>query len=471
MFKFFTRKKKVTEKLYEQNLELAVKNKTLSLLENLYQTSVLTLTPREMASAITKIIREELKFEFAGILEFDKEKDSLSPIAFSESERLTEILKNLGVLLTDIKINNVLNHNFLKEPVYNKKYNITDDLEEICKGFILPEHLKKIKTDSHIETVISYPLIKGGEVFGILLLGLNRNYNTLNKFEKLSIQSFINVIALLIDKAYLYKNLQDSYEIVKKSYAIEKRAKEELEELDKVKNQFLTTTQHDLRTPLTAISGYSDLLIAGTFGKQSKKTIEVIKKIQEVTQNMKRRADSFLDVAQFKLGKGGLSLKSGVELKPILEEIVEELKFKSENKKLYLNLEKVDKKIAISADREKLKASIFNIVDNSIKYTDHGGVTISLEKMASNIKITIKDTGIGINPNKIKTLFDTQFERSEQAKKTAEGKGIGLYLSSQIIGRHNGKIWVESDGENKGSVFYIELPIEVPAAEPRGTPR
>lgn len=461
MLGFFNGNKKITEKLYEQNLELAVKNKTLSLLENLYQTSVLTLMPKEMAEAITGIIRKDLNLEFAGILVFDKKIDTLTPLAFSKSERLVMTLQKLGFLLKDITIPNVLKNDFFKRAVYYQENNMTNRIEEVWQELIAQEHLQEIKKESHIKTVLIYPLIKGKEVSGVLLLGLNRDYETLNNFEKESIKSFINVISLLLDKAYLYKNLQDSYEITKRAYAVEKKAKEELEELDKVKNQFLSQAQHDLRTPLTAIMGYSDLMMNGTFGKQSKKTIEVIKKIQEVTQNMKKRAESFLDTAQFKLGKGFLSLKPGVEIVPILDEIVAELKFKSDEKGTQLKLEKIENQFTMNADREKLKAALFNVIDNAIKYAPKGKVTISINKgNKDKIIIGVKDTGIGIPPEKIKTLFETQFDRSEQAKKTAEGKGVGLYLASQIIKYHEGKIWAESEGEGKGSTFYVELPID-----------
>ena len=485
----------MAEKLYEQNLELAIKNKTLSLLEKLYQASVLNLTPEEMAKEITDAICKNLNLELTGVLIFNKESDSLMPLSFSKSERFTKNLDKLKFLFSEIKIKDISNHNLFKQVVYNQEDSITNSIEKVWTDLVKQEYLKEIKIKSHIKTILLYPLIIDKGVFGVLLLGLNRNYDTLSTFEKASIRSFINVIVLLLDKSYLYKNLQIAYEV-------EKKANEELEELDKVKNQFLTTTQHDLRTPLTAISGYSDLLISGTFGKQPKKIIEVIKKIREVSQNMKKRADSFLDVAQFKLGKGSFALKPGIEVNSILNEIVDELKFKSDQRGIYLKLDppqpvspkgdgvgakNVKDKFTISADREKLKSAIFNVVDNSIKYTEKGGVTVKIslnqqglpkadsqflisnnenknltpntQNLTPKILITIQDTGIGVSAEKVKTLFDTQFERSEQAKKTAEGKGVGLYLSAQIIKYHNGRIWVESLGEGQGSTFYIELPI------------
>ena len=455
----FGETKKITEKLYEQNLELAVKNKTLSLLEKLYQTSVLALMPEDMASKITDIIRQDLNFEFAGVLIFNKENDSLAPLAFSESARLIEISNKLKFFFQDIKITDILKHDFFKKAVYEKSENDTNNLQEVWKELIKPDYLAEIKKDSHIKTVLLYPLLTGQEVFGVLLLGLNRDYQALNTFEKASIKSFINVIALLLDKAYLYKGLQDSYEITKKAYALEKKAKEEIEKLDKFKDQFLMTTQHNLRTPLTSMMGYSDLLLKGVFGKQNKKTTEVIKKFQILTQGMIKMVNDFLNMAQFQLGREVVLLKPGVELLPMLEEITTELEFKAKTKGVYLKMEKPEGKILIKADREKLKAALFNIFDNAVKYTQKGGADIKVEKN-EGVKIIVSDTGIGIPKDKIKNLFDSMFERGDEAKKLdTVGSGVGLYLSGQIIKAHNGKVWAESGGDGKGSIFYVELPI------------
>jgi signal transduction histidine kinase len=256
------------------------------------------------------------------------------------------------------------------------------------------------------------------------------------------------------------KEVERAYEIEKKANELEKKANEELKSLDKLKNQFLMQTQHDLRTPLTVVRGYCDLLIGGTFGKQPKKTLEVIEKIEAVVEGKLRDVNNFLDVEQFKMGKGVVALKPGVELTPILEEISSVLSLKARVKKIYLKLKKSKKSLIVKADREKLKAAIFNIVDNAIKFTEKGGVEISANASGNDIVIIISDTGIGIPQDKVKGIFEMQFERTEQAQKAASGSGIGLYLSGQIIKLHNGKAWVESDGEGKGSVFHIELPVE-----------
>ncbi len=246
---------------------------------------------------------------------------------------------------------------------------------------------------------------------------------------------------------------------LERAYAVEKRANEELKNLDKTKNQFLLTIQHHLRTPLTSMMGYSDLLLKGAFGKQNKKTTEVIQRFQTSTQGLIKMVNDFLDITQFQLGKSVVSLRPGVELLPMIDEIISDLKFKAESKGISLRFYKPAENFNITADREKLKAALNNVFDNAVKYTKEGGVTVEIIKNNTNLKIIVSDTGMGVPKENLANLFGKIFERGEQAQASTTGSGIGLYLTGQIIKSHNGKIWAESQGQGKGTTFYIELPI------------
>lgn len=246
----------------------------------------------------------------------------------------------------------------------------------------------------------------------------------------------------------------------KKAYEVEKRANAELAALDSTKNQFLMTIQHHLKTPLTSMRGYSDLLLDGTFGKMPKKVKEVVKKIETSTTSLIKMVNDFLDITQFQLGKGAISLKDGVDLSLMLEEIVKDVEFEAHKKGIYLKLEKPEGQCLVKADESKLKAALSNIIDNAVKYTKEGGVNMSLKIGNKKVKIMIQDTGMGIAKERMPKLFNSAFERVEAVKEDfSSGHGIGLYLASQIIQAHNGKIWADSEGEGKGSTFHIELPI------------
>lgn len=256
---------------------------------------------------------------------------------------------------------------------------------------------------------------------------------------------------------------------IRKAYEVEKKARKELERLDRAKDQFIMATQHHLRTPLTSMRGYLDLLLDGSYGKVPKRIGEILKKFETSTKNEVRVVNELLDISQFQLGKEVVNLQENISIETILKEVIEEFQLETEKKNIYLKLEKPEKPFPqIKADPQKLKVALFNVVDNGIKYTKQGGVTIKIKKeqvprkreQKPKIKIIIQDTGIGIAKEEIDNLFIRTFERGETAEKLwGPGKGIGLFLANQIIKAHHGRIWAESEGKNKGSTFFVELPI------------
>ena len=257
------------------------------------------------------------------------------------------------------------------------------------------------------------------------------------------------------------KEIREAYKKVEKAYKVEKKSHEELKKLDKAKSQFILATQHHLRTPLTGMLGYLDLIFGGSYGKVPAKLKNTLKRFESATKILIRLVNEFLDISQFQLGREVIAVKPDVQIESILKEIVDEINLEAEAKNLYIKVEQDKKMPSINADPEKLKVALFNIIDNGIKYTNKGGITIKIKTIDSNIRFAIKDTGTGIAQKDLKFLFDKLFERGEKADKFyATGRGIGLFISTLIIEAHKGRIWAESEGKNKGSTFYIELPIK-----------
>ena len=176
--------KKITELLYQHNLELAVKNKTLSLLEKLYQISVLELKPEVLAQDVVNTIRVDLDFEITGIFTFDVTTDSLTPLAFSKADRIKGIFEKLHISLENIKILEAGKHDFLKQAIYDKNGGARNNLKEVWGELISPEGFQTIDSESNIKTVLLYPLKIENKVFGAIFLGFNREYEVLSTFEK-----------------------------------------------------------------------------------------------------------------------------------------------------------------------------------------------------------------------------------------------------------------------------------------------
>ena len=247
---------------------------------------------------------------------------------------------------------------------------------------------------------------------------------------------------------------------VQKTYEVEKAAKEEVEKLTEAKTQFIMATQHHLRTPLTSIIGYLDLLFGGTYGKVPPKIKETLLKFQVSTKRLIRVVNALLDISQFQMGKRVVALEPNIDFESLIKEVMEELSFEVKMRGLYLKYEKIGQVPAIKADSEKLKVALFNIIDNAIKYTKQGGIIVNLKQAGKLVQLSVKDTGIGVDPKQANKLFKEAFARGDEAKKVyGFGSGIGVYVTGHIIRAHNGRIWAESEGKGKGSTFFIELPI------------
>lgn len=252
------------------------------------------------------------------------------------------------------------------------------------------------------------------------------------------------MIAVSLDKAFLYKDLQD--------------ANEKLKSLDKLKTEFLSLASHQLRSPLTAIKGYSSMLLEGSYGPISDIQKESADKIFKSSERMNHMIVRFLDVA--KIEQGGMQYVMKLfDLEVMVEEIVKELSVMAKERGLEIIFE-TDNKMPyeVNGDKEQLWQVVQNLVDNSIKYTKIGWIKVKLSKdeMKKKIILNVSDSGMGIKSEVLPTLFQ-KFSRGEGNKLNVEGSGIGLYLAKHIIEDHKGRIWAESEGENKGASFFMEL--------------
>jgi signal transduction histidine kinase len=144
----------------------------------------------------------------------------------------------------------------------------------------------------------------------------------------------------------------------------------------------------------------------------------------------------------------------------MMASIVEELKGVVKAKNIYLKWEKPKEPLPkISVDRDKIRQVITNVIDNAIRYTEHGGITVKSRSLESKIQIVISDTGVGLTKYETSKMFESFSRGAAGTRLYTEGVGLGLYIARRFIEMHNGKIRAESKGKGKGSTFYIELPL------------
>jgi signal transduction histidine kinase len=239
------------------------------------------------------------------------------------------------------------------------------------------------------------------------------------------------------------------------------RANDRLRELDKQKSEFVSFATHQLRAPLTAMKGYASLILEGDLGKLSRDVKGAITRIYDSSNTLASIVDDYLNISRIELGSMKYSFEL-VDLKDLIDHVIGELRPNIEKSKLGFNLE-VDRNqvFRVNVDKDKFKQIIANLVDNSIKYTPTGSITLSLTKKRDahdpKIIFSVRDTGIGIAPEVLPKLF-AKFTRAENGtRQNIHGTGLGLYVAKEIVSAHKGKIWAESIGEGRGSTFFVEL--------------
>jgi signal transduction histidine kinase len=276
------------------------------------------------------------------------------------------------------------------------------------------------------------------------------------------------LVAFLVSAVFLIRSvraeiqqknkLQELADQLEQSNENLEHANEKLQSVDKLKTEFLSLASHQLRTPLTAIKGYSSMLVEGSFGKLDPKVEEPIKRIYTSAQGLVSIVEDLLNVS--KIEQGGMKYEiMPTDLVPLVQSLYNEMQIPAQSKNIIFGIDiPKDQKIIANIDPTKLKQVFLNLADNSIKYTQTGGtITVSLKRLDDTIEFAVKDNGIGISPETKAKLFG-KFARGEGGKMNTGGSGLGLYLAQQIARAHKGDIVIESDGLGKGSTFKVVLP-------------
>ncbi|WP_316738883.1 PAS domain S-box protein [Pedobacter aquatilis] len=219
------------------------------------------------------------------------------------------------------------------------------------------------------------------------------------------------------------------------------------------KNDFIGMVSHELKTPLTAISGFVQVLESRAKKNDDAYALTALTRAYNQVKKMTVMINGFLNVSRLESGKL-LIVKSEFQLDELLKELVEESDLIQFSHKINLS---VSEPITVNADRDKIGSVIANLLSNAVKYSPSGtDVDVRCEILDDNALVSITDDGIGIEKEDIDKLFNRYYRVGTHH--TISGFGIGLYLSSEIIERHSGKIGVRSE-IGKGSTFYFEIPL------------
>jgi signal transduction histidine kinase len=271
--------------------------------------------------------------------------------------------------------------------------------------------------------------------------------------------------------------------VLVKSVKIEVKRKEELQslsdqlsdanaklrQLDKAKSEFISIASHQLRTPLTSIKGFGSLLLEGTYGVVPEAQRGALEKIYISNERLIQLVEDLLNISRIEAGRMEFDFQEA-QIEDLVQEAVMTLELSAKTKSLYLHWEKPAIAMPkLKIDVTKIKEVISNMIDNAIKYTQKGGITVKLESNTdwdsehkehqSTVRVIVSDTGIGMDAEEIGMIFE-KFQRGKQVSHYhTDGTGLGMFIGRKIVAEHKGKIWAESDGKGMGSRFVLELPV------------
>ncbi len=263
---------------------------------------------------------------------------------------------------------------------------------------------------------------------------------------------------------FMAGTLQENFQAVETARGQLEEEQARLSEANRLKDEFLAILSHELRTPLVPVIGYADLLARGVLGGDE--TSDAARAIERNARHQLRLIEDLLDVSRIISGK--LLMNTGtVSLLHVVRDAVATVQLSADAKKVGLTLSMPDEFRSITGDEARLRQVMLNLIGNAIKFTPEGGqVYITLEHTGDRAEITVADTGQGITPDFLPHVFDRFRQNADHLTRAAGGLGLGLSIVQHIVAAHGGRIEAHSEGEGRGSVFIIHLPMPPPPTAP-----
>lgn len=255
------------------------------------------------------------------------------------------------------------------------------------------------------------------------------------------------------------KEIKQKEELGQLADSLEK-ANVKLQEADKQKTEFLTMASHQLRTPLSILKGYIELIREGSYGKIQPATKKVLDDMDTNNEHLVKLVDKLLDITRLEQGRTKYSFAMN-NVCNLIDDAVNDLKIKAKEKKLKLVWTCPKKMTEVYCDQEKMHHVIYNFIDNALKYSEKGTIKVLLEEKDDGINMRVLDNGIGFDKADENSFFQ-KFYRGDNVRTIGiDGTGLGLYVCRMFIEAHSGRVWAHSDGLGKGSEFGFWIPINL----------
>ena len=299
-----------------------------------------------------------------------------------------------------------------------------------------------------LKSYMGVPLIARDRIIGAITFSSVQPSREYTKADLYFAQELARRIASALDNVHLYRQAQA--EIRER-----KNAEEALRESEARKDEFISMASHELKTPLTSLKGFTNLLQRRLTKQGDKQALHFLARMEEQLDKLSKLVSDLLDVTKMQTGKLEFR-EERFFLNELVRETLENLQGTTETH--HLQLEEVTD-VQVPGDKDRLGQVLINLLTNAIKYSPEADmVIVRVSADEHNAIVSVQDFGIGIAETHQEKIFERFYQVNDGTEKTFPGLGIGLYISSQIVRGHHGRLWVES-AKGAGTTFYVSLPL------------
>ncbi|NIV28909.1 MAG: response regulator [Anaerolineae bacterium] len=290
---------------------------------------------------------------------------------------------------------------------------------------------------------MALPLTSRGRVIGVLDVQ-STEATAFTQEDVTTLQTMADQLATAIENARLFGEIRSTAE--------------RLRELDRLKTQFLANMSHELRTPLNSIIGFSRVILKGIDGPLTDVQRTDLRAIYDSGQHLLSLINNILDLSKIEAGRMEVIFED-VDLREIIEGVMSTAVALVKGKPIEMQQLIAPDLPMVHGDPRRIRQVLVNLVGNATKFTEEGFIRVEAEANPTEVTITVADSGTGIEPDKLETVFEPFTQVDASTTRRAGGTGLGLSITKHFVEMHGGRIWVEST-PGQGSTFYVTLPVE-----------
>jgi len=449
MIKSKTKPKNVIEEEKKELIHsLETKVEEFTILHQIVQTGTEMLELEQVLSNALDRVMQLMAIDSGAILLANEQKGELSMVARGwVSTAFLEKLKKLP------SSNNITGRLILSGmPVV---------IEDTAK---YPQLADSLIREEGLQSIAAVPLRSSGHIIGTLIIA-SRNLHSFNSGEIHLLNTIGEGLGPALKNAELYEVLrgknrqldEQNQELRSRQRKLVEKSRE-VEVASRLKSEFLANMSHELRTPLNVVIGFSELLLDQVPGPVNKKQRECLADILSSGRHLLGLIDQVLDLSKIESGRTELKLAE-VALPEVIESLKNTMLPILKPKRQILDISIEEGLPAVSADKAKLRQVFFNLLSNSSRFTPEGGrIEIKAVSNGTHCQVSVSDNGIGIKKEDQERIFEPFCQLDNTPARGSNGTGLGLVVVKQIVEKHGGRVWVESE-YGKGSRFSFTLPL------------